>query len=202
MPVADALWAKRAVFRTTIALGESASTPWLSATASSMRIGVDLTLLSHRSAQELRRDGAGEDVSLYRFPLHYRVRDQAGQLLIDQWVMLDATQQRTLRQDHVELNEPVQLDVHANFDRFQVDRDQRVRVEALLLPDQSYGAELLRAELRAYRQATISMAMIQRGLSAALIGIVMMVLGLVGEVLVSGWPMYRPMRQRSRAQHR
>jgi hypothetical protein len=197
LPFADALWASRPVFRTGIELGESAYSSWLSAADSSMRVGLDVRIMPRFSAEELRGDGLGEQVGLYRFPMHYRVRDQAGRLLMDQWVLVDAAQQRTLRQDYRELSEPVSLSVSASFDPFPVERGQPVRVEALLLPDRVYGAEVEQAELRVFRQPPPAMAAIRQGLFGMIAGLGVMVLGLLGELLIPVRPTARPVRRHS-----
>lgn len=197
LPFADALWASRPIFRIGVALGESAYSSWLSTADSAMRVGLEVRVIPRFSAEELRGDGSGEQVGLYRFPMHYRVRDQAGQLLMDQWVLVDATQQRTLRQDYIELLEPMTLSVNANFDPFPVERGQRVRVEALLLPDRLYGADVERAELRVFRQPPPAMAAIRQGLVGMIAGLGVMVVGLLGELLIPIRPAARPVRRHS-----
>lgn len=183
-PFASSLWASRPVFQAVIETGESAYSAWLPATASAMRVGLDVEIVPRFSAQELRRDGHGEQVGLYRFPLHYRARDQNGQLLIDQWVLIDATQQQTLRQDQLDVDEPMQLSVALQFDPFPVEHGQTVRVEALLLPDRVYGAELAQAELRVFRHPPLLVSSIRQGLIGISAGLSLMLLGLLGELLV------------------
>jgi hypothetical protein len=190
IPVGDALWAGRLLFRTPIEIGESARSPWLRVDDAAARVGLGITTTPRYAARQIRRDG--DDAGLYRFPLHYRVRDDSGRLLIDQWVMLDATDKPALRQDHVERRDSGPVTVDAVFDAFAVPRGSRIRIQAMLLPDRVYGADIERAELHLFRQPPPPTASIRQGLMAALAGLTLMLLGLLGELSRPASPAARP----------
>lgn len=185
-PLANAYWAERPLFKTSILIGESAYSPWLQASDPALRVGLGLTIAPRFAAQELQREGDGEQVGLYRFPLHYRVRDEAGNMLIDQWVLLDASESRTLSPDYGELDELAPVTVDAVFDPFPMPADQRVRVEALLLPDRLYSADIIQAELRTFRQPPAATLLMRQGLAAVFAGLALMLLGLFTELRAAG----------------
>lgn len=180
LPLGDAVWASRPIFQSSVEVGESAYSHWLPVDDPHARVGLKLIVAPRLGTQEMRRDGNGENVGLYRFPMHYRVRDEAGTLLIDQWVMIDATRDRTLAEDHTEWLDSQPIVVEAEFDAFPVNTD-RIRVEALLLPDRLYSADVDQAELRLFRQPPSITDYVRTGLGAALIGLLLMASGLVGE---------------------
>ncbi|HEX5513823.1 MAG TPA: hypothetical protein VFY81_05465 [Gammaproteobacteria bacterium] len=135
------------------------------------------------AAQEMQRDGAGQQVALYRFPLHYRVRDESGNMLIDQWVLIDASENRTLSRSHSERLETTAVTVNAIFDPFLITQPKRVRIEALLLPDRAYSADLEQAELRLFRQLPPAGGAIRFGLAGIFSGLALMLFGLLAELL-------------------
>lgn len=180
LPLGDAVWAGRPMFRSPIEVGESAYSHWLPIDDPHARVGLKLTVAPRLGTQEMRRDGNGEYVGLYRFPMHYRVRDEAGKLLIDQWVIIDATRDRTLAEDYTEWLDPRPIVVEAEFDAFPVSTD-KIRVEALLLPDRLYSADIDQAELRLFREPLPITGYVRTGLAAAFVGLLLMISGLAGE---------------------
>lgn len=180
-PMLSAYLAERPLFQTSILLGESAYSPWLQTSDPALRVGLGVTLAPRFAAREWRREGDGELIQLYRFPLHYRVRDEDGNTLIDQWILLDGGANRTLPPDYNELAEPVTVTVNAMFDPFRMPAGKRVRLEALLLPDRHYSAELLQAELRMFRQPLPALILLRQGMAAVFTGLGLMLLGFAAE---------------------
>lgn len=181
-PLLSSYSAKRPLFQAPILLGESAYSPWLRSSAPAMRVGLGVTIAPRFVAQELQPQGDGDQVGLYRFPLHYRVRDEDGNMLIDQWVLLDASENRILTQNYSELEAPDSITLDAVFDSFPIPKNQRVRVEALLLPDRLYSAEIVQAELRTFRQPPAAIALIRHGIAAIFAGVLLILLGLLTEI--------------------
>lgn len=182
-PLIKAVSAKRPLFRASIQLGEAAASHWLNADASALRTGLSIKITPRFATQEMRRDGAGEQVALYRFPLHYRVRDESGNMLIDQWVLIDASENRTLSRNYSERLEVTPVIVNATFDPFPTTQAKRVRIEALLLPDRVYSADLEQAELRLFRQLPPAVGAIRLGLAGIFSGLALMLFGLLAELL-------------------
>jgi hypothetical protein len=183
VPFGDALLATRPVFRAPIQPGESAYSRWISVEDPVVRVGVELTITPRLAAEDMRASGADRYVGLYRLPLHYRVRDDAGRLLIDQWVLLDATRDRTLRQEQIDHPNPVPLRVNSVFDAVQVEPGARVRVEAVLLPDRLYSADVDLAELRLFREPPPLTGPVRGALQGLFAGIGLILLGAMLELL-------------------
>lgn len=211
-PLVDASWAQRPLFRTSIELGEEASSHWLRTDVSTMRAGLKVTIMPRFVTQEMRSAGDGKQVGLYRFPFHYRVRDQSGNMLIDQWVLIDAAENRTLSQNYTESLDLAPITVDAVFDPFPLQSAKHARIEALLLPDRLYSADIEQAELRLFRQPQLVMGSIRLGLAAIFGGMVLMLLSLFAELALAvaaaaEWPVVQPsatrvlvFRSRSRPQ--
>lgn len=189
-PVLRAVLAERPWFQTAILIGEAAASPWLQARAPAARVGMGLVIAPRFAARELRPDGAGELIGLYRFPLHYRVRAEDGEVLIDQWVLLEGGADRVLSQDQVELggiglDVPGPLAVDVRFGPFPLPPGKRLRLEAVLLPDRLYSADLIQAELRLFRQPVSAYALVRQGVAVLCAGLALMLLGLGAELRVA-----------------
>lgn len=188
--VADAVWASRPLLRAPVQLSESAFSHLLYVGDPAARVGLGLTVAPGDGSGEIRGN-SGRVVDHYRFPLHYRVHDESGRLLIDQRVIIDSAGRDTFRRDYVERPDATPATVHAVFDAFPVPADGRIRIEARLLPDDRHGADIAWAELRLFRQPTPAAASVRQGLAALLAGLGLMLLGLLGELL---WPRSRVRR--------
>lgn len=177
----DALAAQRPLLQTVIAPGEVVATRWLDIADPTARVGLSLTIVPRFTTRAISPE-RDEPVDLYRFALHYRARDGSGELLIDQRVLVDAGQGRALHADFTERLDGRPITVDAVFDAFPVTPSENLRVEAVLLPDRHYSADLQRAELRLFRQPPPATAAIRHGISGLLGGLALLLLGLGAEL--------------------